>query len=336
MRTLLAGILGMFAAASPIQAATNSAADTNALAAQAAVTNGPVEIEFKKLEADDDSARAEVDGWIRENNDFAAKGAGIPAKELNARIMKRFATVRKGYEDFIKQHPNHVGARLAFAAFLDDIGDEDDQVEHLEKAREIDPKNPAVWNQLANYYGHNSPVDKAFEYYEKAIELDPKEPVYYQNFATTVYLFRKDAMEKYHITEPEVFDKSLALYAQALKLDPTNFVLATDLAISYYGIKPLRTNDALAAWTNTLSIATDELEREGVYIHLARIKLAAGRYAEVHTHLDAVTNAAYAELKGRIARNLAAREHPPADTNNPATAEVKFETPAATSAPPRQ
>ncbi len=100
------------------------------------------------------------------------------------------------------------------------------------------PKNPAAWNQLANYYGEYGGLTNAFAYYTEAIRLDPTEPVYYQNFATTVYLFRKDAREFYHINEQQVFDKALGLYRQAMKLDPSNLVLATDYAESYYGIKP--------------------------------------------------------------------------------------------------
>ena len=46
---------------------------------------------------------------------------------------------------------------------------------------------------LANYYGHNGPIEKAFEYYSKAISLKPTEALYYENFAATVYLFRRDA-----------------------------------------------------------------------------------------------------------------------------------------------
>jgi hypothetical protein len=107
-----------------------------------------------------------------------------------------------------------------------------------------------------------------------------------------------------------VFDKALDLYRQAMKLDPQNFPLATDYAQSYYGIRPLRTNDALVAWTNALHIARDELEREGVYIHLARVKISIGRFAEAQAHLDAVTNAALADMRNRLQRNLNQREHP--------------------------
>src|SRR5208337_1046367 len=116
------------------------------------------------------------------------------------------------------------------------------------------------------------------------------------------------------INEQQVFDKALALYQKAMKLDPDNFPLATDYAQSYYGIKPLRTNDALMAWTNALQIAHDDNEREGVFIHLARIKLAAGRFAEAQAQLDAVTNSAFLDLKNRIERNLEARENPPTNS----------------------
>jgi tetratricopeptide (TPR) repeat protein len=152
-------------------------------------------------------------------------------------------------------------------------------------------------------------------YYAKAIELNPAEPVYYQNLATTVYLYRKDAMEFYHLNEQQVFDKSLALYRQSMQLDPDNFPLATDYAESYYGIRPLRTNDALVAWTNTLQIAHDDVEREGVYLHLARIKMLAGRFAEARAQLDDVTNAMYATLKHTLENAITQRENEATNTS---------------------
>jgi tetratricopeptide (TPR) repeat protein len=141
--------------------------------------------------------------------------------------------------------------------------------------------------------------------YTEAIRLDPTEPIYYQNFATTVYLYRTDVKEFYHINEQQTFDKALGLYRQAMKLAPDDLVLATDYAVNYYGIRPLRTNDALMAWTNALKIAKDDNEREGVIIHLARIKIAAGMYDEAQAHINTITNVAYADLKHRLERSLA-------------------------------
>lgn len=281
----------------------------------------------------DDAAMDEVDHWIQENNAFTAQGAGQSKAELNKRIRARLDVVGQQYQNFLQRYPTNAEAHLAYGTFLNDIGDEETAVAEFEKARALDPKNPAAWNNCANYYGEHGPITNALIYYAKAIELNPREPVYYQNLAVVVYLFRKDAQEFYGIDEAHVFDKSLALYQKAMQLDPTNFTLATDYAESYYGIKPLRTNDALVSWTNALKIARNEIEREGVYIHLARIKTSIGRYAQAQAHLDAVTNSFYDTLKNRLQKNLNERENPTTNTASISTNAVIISTNAPASKP---
>src|SRR4051812_11691305 len=145
--------------------------------------NDPVEREYQKLMIADDEAQADVDKWIKaENNNLED---GVRSVSLQARVKQRLEPVRKGYENFLNRYPNHARARLAFGGFLSDIHEEEEAVVQWEKARELDPKLPAAWNNLANYYGHNGPVSKAFEYYEKAIQLVPNEAVYFENFGTT-------------------------------------------------------------------------------------------------------------------------------------------------------
>ena len=321
MIKLLLSLLGALVAVGQLPAATNLAvAPTTPPPATAPGADDSVEKEYKKIMEADDDAQAEVDQWIRDNDAAVARGAGVPAADLKRRIRDRFAPIRTAYEDFIRRHPDHARARVAFGSFLNDIQDEEGAQEQWEKALALNPKDPAVLNNLANLYGHIGPVKKSFEYYTKAIELNPREPVYYDNFGTTVFLFRKDAMEFYSITEQQVYDKALELYSKALKLDPTNFPLASDVAQTYYGIKPLRLEDALKAWTNTLALAHDEVEREGVYLHFARLKLQADRFPEVHAHLAAITNQMYAVLKDRLSRNLDEQEHKAKETNAPPAA----------------
>src|SRR5262245_53358032 len=96
-------------------AVSNLLAQTTGLAVAIPDSNDPVEKEFKKLMQDDDDAEAEVDGWIQDNQAFAAKGAGIPPAELSRRIRRRLEVVRKSYEDFIKRHPDHARVRIAYA-----------------------------------------------------------------------------------------------------------------------------------------------------------------------------------------------------------------------------
>ncbi len=295
--------------------------------------NDPVEKEFQRLMEQDDAAQEEVDRWIKDNQQFAAKGAGVPRDQLRAKILKRLEPIGQAYEDFIKAHPKHSRARVAYASFLGDVKGEEAAQEQLEKALGIDTNNPAIYNNLANIYGHIGPVTNAFAFYAKAISINPLEPTYYHNFGTTVFLFRKDAMEYYRIDEKQVFAKAFELYSNAMRLEPEDFPLASDVAQSYYGVHPIPTETALQAWTNALKIASDEVEREGVYIHFARLKILAGRFEEAQAHLNSVTNDMYAKLKDRLERNLKARQSETATNSTASAAEVSAgTTPAAKAA----
>jgi tetratricopeptide (TPR) repeat protein len=325
VNSLLTGFLAALVATNQPTMVSNLVTQATGVSVSVPDPKDPVEKEFQKVMDLDDATQTEVDKWLRDNSEFASKGAGISREEAKRHVLERLEPVDKAYQDFIKKHPDHARARVAYASFLGDTKGEDAAEEQLEKALALDTNNPAIYNNLANIYGHTGPVKKAFEFYAKAIQLNPIEPVYYHNLGTTVYLFRKDAREFYNIDEDQVFAKAFQFYSNAMRLDPQNFPLASDVAQTYYGIKPLRIEEALKAWTNALNIARDEVEREGVYIHFARINLNGGRLDLASAFLNAVTNDMYADLKKRIARNLDEKQKKSANTNEPpqAAAEKK-------------
>lgn len=336
MSDLTIGLLSALLATNQPQAVSNLVQNQTGVSVRVPDPNDPVEGQLRNLMIQDDAALDEVHDWINTNH--------IPRSDTNAiaaltdKIRARFDEVKHGYQGFLREHPDSARGYLAYGSFLNDIGEEDAAKAEYENSRQIDPKNPAVWNQLANYYGEYGGLTNAFAYYTEAIRLDPTEPVYYQNFATTVYLYRKDAREFYHITEQQVFDKALDLYQHAVKLAPNDLVLATDYAESYYGIRPLRTNDALMAWTNCLKICKDENERDGILIHLARVKISAGRYEEAQAHLDTITNPVFGDMKNRLEKmiirykNLGTNSTPEAETRTETNATVTAVAP--TNAPP--
>jgi tetratricopeptide (TPR) repeat protein len=289
-------------------AMSNLVLQSTGISVKAAATNDPVDKELERIMEDDDSAQGEVDRWIRENSDFAAKGAGVPKEEMRRRIQDRLNPVDKAYQDFLQRYPTNSKARVAYASFLGDTKSEDAAEEQLDKALAVNTNDPAIYNNLANIYGHHGPVKKAFEYYAKALQLNPLESVYYHNLGTTVFLFRKDAKEYYGMDEQQVFSKAFELYSNAMRLDPQNFPLASDVAQTYYGVQPFRLEDALQSWTNALNLAHDEIEREGVYIHFARVNIMGHRFTEARAILNNVTNAMYADLKNRVAHNLEERQ----------------------------
>ena len=323
MSDLLIGLLTAALATNQAAVLSNLVQNKTGIAITVPDKNDPVEREYQKLLEMDDDAQEEVDKWIKEEQAGAQKG--VPTISLEGRIKQRLDPVKKAYDSFLQRNPNHARARLAYGSFLSDIREEEAGAEQWEKARELDPKDPAAWNNLANYYGHNGPVQKAFEYYAKAIELKPMEALYYENFATTVYLFRHDATNYFKINEQQVFDKAMGLYAKAQELDPTNFVLATDIAQSYYGIKPPKTGDAdadrkaeqklyeeaLASWKKAYALARDDIERQGVLIHFARLQINAGKYDEARKNLNAVTNDMFATTKRNLTKKLEGKENGP-------------------------
>ena len=310
MFDLTFGLLGALLATNQPLAVSNVIQQQTGITVEVAAD--PVARELRDVMLADDAAHDEVNGWL---HDFdvqpATNRTSAASAELTRRIRLRFDGVRQGYRRFLQNHPDSAKGYLAYGSFLNDTGDEEGAKVQYENSKQLDPQNPAVWTTLAKYYGEHGPLTNAFKYYAEAIQLQPDEPVYYQNFATTVYLYRQDAQEFFYLTESQVFDKALELYRQAMRLVPDSLVLASDYAESYYGIRPLRTNDALVAWTNCLNIAKDENEREGVQLHLARVKIAAGRFDEAQAHLDAVTNAAYLGLKNQLIRSLADHKNPP-------------------------
>jgi cytochrome c-type biogenesis protein CcmH/NrfG len=311
MNELTIGLLGALLATNQPQAVSNVIQQQAGVTVSVPDASDPTERELRSVMMADDTTLDEINSWINTNS--IPRTNLTELAEFDRKIRARLEVQKVSYERFLRNHPDSAKGYLAYGSFLTDIGDEEyAKVQYL-NAKQLDPKNPAVWNQLANYYGHNGELTNAFVHYTEAIRLEPTEPVYYQNFATTVYLYRKDAREFYHINEQQVFDKALGLYLQAMKFDPDNFVLATDYAISYYGIKPFRTNDALVAWTNVLKIAHDENERESVQLHLARTKIAVGEYEQASNHLAVVTNAVFQDLRKRLYRSLLDHKNPIAE-----------------------
>lgn len=333
---LLIALLGALLSTNQVASVSNVVARSTGLVLPVTDPNDPVEQEFQKVLALDDGATAEVDQWIKENN--AQVDRGEPASlTLSARIEQRFDQVRKTYDEFILHHPDHARARLAYGSMLNDHQHEEQAVEQWEKARELDPKNPAPWNNLAESYSHHGPVTKSFEYLAKAIELRPTEPLYRRNLALVVFLFRKDAQEFYHLADDQaVLRRALELYREARKLDPSDFVLATDLAQVFYYAKPPATDtavaaaeadqklcdEALSAWRDAERAAPGDSERQGVYIHMARVCLSHGRFAEARRQLEAVKDPGLEALRNRVARNLAEQEKSkdPAAPASPAVA----------------
>ena len=315
MSDLLAGALSVLLS-------TNQPAALNNLVAQQAgislsPTNDPAAVELRQLLADDDKAREDADRWVDEYDQISGGKRPVPA-ELSKRIEDRYEGIRHRYDDFILHYTNNAKVHLAYGSFLGEIGDGEAMAAEWEKAKEIDPKDPAAWNNLGGYYAHDGPIEKAFPYFEKAIELNPHEAEYLHSLGTVVFLYRKDAAVYYHTNEQGVFNKAFQLYHSAMALRPNDFKLAADVAQSWYGVKaePSDTEEgkkkaqekiignAMQAWTNAYTLASDDEDREGVRLHLARWQITAKQFDEARTNLLSITNETHLMMRTRLLRSL--------------------------------
>ena len=342
MSDLLTGFLSALLATNQPAALSNLVQQKTGLRVEVTDPNDPVEQAYQKLLLEDDDAQAEVERWRAETAQSGTRSDVLLAA-LEARVRDRFQKVQRGYVEFLAAHPKHANARIAYASFLNETGEEEAGAAELDRVLQLDPKNPAALNNLANFHGHAGDVKKAFDLYARAIAVATNESLYYQNFATTVFLFRKDAMEFYKIDEQGVFAKAMALYRRALELDPNDFLLASEVAQTHYGIILPKLEDpakqraaelnlaeeALAAWRKALVLAQEGLQREGVLIHLARWQGRAGRLDEARQLLDNITNQVLAVTKERVLRHLGERETRGSTNRPPAAA-------PANSAPPNK
>jgi tetratricopeptide (TPR) repeat protein len=302
-------LLILMAALSASAAADSGRAATNPTAALLlAATNPAVEKEFSSILAAEEAAEAEVSAWMESVRTSKTNLTEAAQADLDRRRQKRFEQVRHAFVDFLGRYPRHARALSAYGNFLRDQGDEAGAQAQWEAALAVDPANPDVRHSLACCYTESGQAKRAFEFFAKAIELNPSDPVYYWNFANATYVLRSQAAALYRISEQDVYAKVLALYGQSTRLDPTNLTYATDLAQTYYSIRPFPAGEALKSWHAALSKAHTPLEYEEIYVHLARVEMLGGNLARARDQLAAVTNAALSNLKSNLLRAIASRE----------------------------
>jgi len=287
--------------------------------------NDPVEQEFRVLLRDDDEATRQIEELLGRGPQPDPTRAPTPAAEKEAvrrQLLELINGLRDKYETFLKGHPKHVRARLAYADHLDTHGEDHEVLEQLRLALEVDPKNPVVWNNYAGHFGHVGPITNAFHAYEQAIALRPYEPLYHYNYGTVVFLYRKDAQEYFGINETQVFERALAEYREVRRLAPRVFRYAFDYAQTFYGVKPEPAETpngravaeeklaqrALSAWRDAWDLADNHLDREGIRMHFARWQIKRKQWDEAREQLAKVVLPEHDELKARLEKSLKYRE----------------------------
>lgn len=277
-----------------------------------------VEQRFQAVLAQDDQAMRQISRWLDESREVRRKNPSF-AFELGQQIRRRLKKVRIAYEDFLERHPDHNGARSAFASFLTCMRDEKGALTQWNRTLLSDDKNAAAWNNLANHYGslalegdRREYIKRAFKAYDQALAIKPAQPLYHNNLAVALGLedFRREAAAHYQITEDKIPERALEHFKESHKLAPDDFVYAADLAEAYLSVRPLRKAEAQAIWQKARELAKNSRQLQWVELQVAFLEIEDGHYAAAELLLKKVTDPTLDTLKAKVITAIQAARKP--------------------------
>ena len=259
-------------------------------------------VQLKNILTADNIAITEIAGWI-EKYRKARRPSTSEREHLTFRIRKRVEDIRQLYLSFLKDHPKHTKARTAYGSFLTYIDDRQGALGQWKKALADDPSNAAALNNIATHIGTiaiqnniRTRIPEAFQSLEKAIALAPKEALYRHNFATTLSLFRLDAMRHYKISVIEVTKRALAELEKGMELAPDDFEIAADRAETYLDIKPLPRQPALQAWEEARKRARHRNQVDWVNLQTAIVHLETNHLDAAEKNLGNISKGSFQKL----------------------------------------
>jgi len=185
----------------------------------------------------------------------------------------------KKYRAFLKKYPKNVDARNYLGGLYYDFGIPEKALREWRAGLKINPQNPYIHNNIAEYYGHDSgEPEMAIKETRKAIRLKTDVAVFHFNLATYYDVFRFVVLPEFKSME-SVFEECLKEYRKAIELDPTNFEYASTYARTLtYGPKIWRIKDLYAAsekikaWEYCLTLTTDSQQREFIEKQIEKFK----------------------------------------------------------------
>ena len=274
----------------------------------------PKEARFQAILAADNAAIKDILVCLDQNSE-SIKANPVTRSAFRNRARQQMLQVRGTYERFLQDNPDHTRARNAYASFLRHIGDEKLAEEHWNQILASDEKNAAVHNNLARHLvftaieqKNASSVPRAFELIGKAIVLDSKQSLYHHNLATTICLYPNEAAQYFQRTPIIVLEMALKEYQAALKLDPKNFTIASELAESYLQILPIQTESAATAWKHALQLAQSERQKDSVHLNIAILEFKTGNRTAARQSLLKVSDKYFSEMKVQLQKQLSDSE----------------------------
>ena len=196
-----------------------------------------------------------------------------------ANVQTAVDNLIKKYRVFLRKYPKNVDARNYLGGLYYDFGKPEKAFQEWSTGLTLNPQNPYLHNNIAEYYGHNSGEPKlAIKETKEAIRLKSDVAIFHFNLATYYDVFRFVALPEFESME-SVFEECLQEYRKAIELDPANFEYAYTYARTLtYSPKFWKIKDAypvskkIKAWKHCLSLAPDKQQEVLIEKEIKKLK----------------------------------------------------------------
>ena len=183
---------------------------------------------------------------------------------------ERFEASKTQLEHLLSKNPNEVETQLRMGDVLNRLGDRQGAIEHLRKAHELQPANPAAAYGLALMLDQGGQTDQARVAYEEVLKLDPENVQALNNLA---YIKAEDGLD---------LDQALGLVQRALQKAPNDPNISDTLGLIY--VRKKLTVQAVVLLRGLVARVPDN---PAYRLHLAMALYDKGEKAEAKKELEA-------------------------------------------------
>ncbi len=205
------------------------------------------------------------------------------------------ADERAAQEKFVREHPESVAARLAYAEFLAGHGEMRAAILQWRTAQLLDPANAAIANSLGGAYLRMGQAADSAREFQRATEIAGEVAAYHYNLANVEFMLRRDLTAAWHIETPALLQRALAEFREASRLSPNDLEYARGYAETFYGLPDPDWTEA--AWKHVLALSA---EPDFACLQLARVSLKLGHKEQARGFLDRINDPRHDGLKRKL------------------------------------